>query len=320
MRWNRRRFLSVGALAAGGATVAGVVWVRTSRTWAARFLRERLRETRRNILPAPLKPMPDGWDPNQITVAWLGQAAVLINFYGLNILTDPALSPRIGPDLQVGVLGPKRFIAPPLKIKELPPIDVVVLSHAHWDHMDLPSLNQLARPAFAVTASATADLLAETPVRNATELRWGERATHRGPKGELQVEAFEVKHWGARWRTDTHRGYNGYLLSRGGKSLIFGGDTAYTPSFARLRSRGPFELAIMPIAAYQPWIMNHCTPEEAVRMANEAGARHLVPVHHSTFKLSDEPMTEPLERLQAALRHEPERIALRRVGETFVVA
>jgi L-ascorbate metabolism protein UlaG (beta-lactamase superfamily) len=274
----------------------------------------------RPVAAAPVKPQPDSWDPNKITLAWLGQATVLINFYGLNILTDPVFSTRIGLDLGVGTLGPKRFIAPALKIKDLPPIDVVLLSHAHLDHMDLPSLNRLLVPPFAVTANGTRDVIAGTPVKNAVELRWGEHTTCRGPKGELRVEAIQVKHWGARWRKDTWRGYNGYLLTRGGKTLIFGGDTAYTPLFAELRPRGPFELAILPIAAYDPWIRNHCTPEQAVQMTNEAGVRHLVPVHHSTFKLSNEPMTEPMERLQAALQHEPERIAVNRVGETFTVS
>jgi len=83
-----------------------------------------------------------------------------------------------------------------------------------------------------------------------------------------------------------------------------------------MRSRGPFDAAILPIGAYNPWIWHHCTPEEAVEMANLAGARYIVPVHHQTFRLSNEPMTEPIQRLQAAL--EPERLALSKIGETFV--
>lgn len=319
MHWNRRRFLAANALVAGAGTITGALWLRKSPSWAARFLRERVKETRRAALPAPLKPQTETWDANRITVTWIGHATVLINFYGVNILTDPVFSLRVGPNLQIGVLGPKRFIVPALTAKEIPHIDVLVLSHAHWDHLDLPSLQRIEPPALTVTASATADLLESTPMRQAKELRWGEGTTYRGPQGELRIEAFEVKHWGARWRKDTHRGYNGYLLSRAGKSLVFGGDTAYTPSFAGLKSRGPHELAIMPIAAYRPWIRNHCTPEEAVRMADEAGARCILPVHHSTFKLSEEPLAEPMERLQAALQREPERLALKSVGETCVL-
>jgi L-ascorbate metabolism protein UlaG (beta-lactamase superfamily) len=100
--------------------------------------------------------------------------------------------------------------------------------------------------------------------------------------------------------------------------LLFGGDTAQTPAFARLKSSGPYLAAIMPIGAYQPWIWNHCTPEQALAMADAAGARYILPVHHQTFKLSDEPPLEPIERLQAALQEEPERLALRQIGETFV--
>src|SRR5262249_35812332 len=94
--------------------------------------------------------------------------------------------------------------------------------------------------------------------------------------------------------------------------------TAYTPLFRGLRSHGPFKAAIMPLGAYDPWIRNHCNPEQAVEMANWAGASYIVPVHHQTFRLSNEPMKEPIERAQIALQHEPERLALNSVGQTFV--
>lgn len=100
----------------------------------------------------------------------------------------------------------------------------------------------------------------------------------RTKRGELTVEAFEVKHWGQRWPSKLERGYNGYVLRREGKAILFGGDTAHTESFAELRSRGPFAAAIMPIAAFQPYIWNHCTPGQAVEMANAAGAKFVVPV------------------------------------------
>jgi L-ascorbate metabolism protein UlaG (beta-lactamase superfamily) len=148
-------------------------------------------------------------------------------------------------------------------------------------------------------------------------MAWGERATFRNAKGVLEIEALQVNHWGRRWPSKIERGYNGYLLRREGKAVLFAGDTALTPLFGEYRSKGPFAAAIMPIGAYQPWIWNHCTPEQAVEMANQAGVHYLVPVHHQTFKLSDEPFGEPLERLTAALHKESERIALRKVGETF---
>jgi L-ascorbate metabolism protein UlaG (beta-lactamase superfamily) len=137
-------------------------------------------------------------------------------------------------------------------------------------------------------------------------------------QGSLEIEAFEVKHWGQRWPGELERGYNGYVLRREGKALIFGGDTARCDHVRGLRSRGPFEAAIMPIGAYRPWIRNHCTPEEALQMANDAGARYILPVHHKTFVLSDEPLEEPIQRLTVALEREPQRLGIARPGESFV--
>jgi L-ascorbate metabolism protein UlaG (beta-lactamase superfamily) len=120
-----------------------------------------------------------------------------------------------------------------------------------------------------------------------------------------------VKHWGARLGSDTHRGYNGYVIRREGRALLFGGDTAYTPLFASHRQHGPFDAAIMPIGAYDPFIANHCTPEQAVTMADAAGARLFVPVHHQTFRLSHEPFDEPIARADAALAAERGRLVVR---------
>jgi L-ascorbate metabolism protein UlaG (beta-lactamase superfamily) len=248
----------------------------------------------------------------------LGHATVLINFFGIRILTDPAFGNRIGVSLPLFTAGPKRYISPALRLSELPPIDVLLLSHAHMDHMDLPSLGHFTRNTFTVTAKITGDVLANTGLKQITELPWNGRTTFRNRAGELFIEAVEVKHWGQRWPSKLERGYNGYILRREGKAILFAGDTAYTPLFSELRSRGPFAAAIMPIGAYRPWIWNHCNPEQAVEMANWASASYIVPVHHQTFRLSDEPLNEPIERLQTVLAREPERLALRKVGESFV--
>jgi len=304
---------------AGTALAAGLGgwWVGVSQRRSARFLRTLISDTWRSSLPASHKPNPGSWPDNQITLSWLGHATVLINFYGLRILTDPVFSERVGMGIGIGTAGPKRYIAPALALSELPPVDVVLLSHAHYDHMDLPSLRQLPVGTFTVTANVTRDILAGTSLRQITELGWNERVKFKCAKGELEIEAIEVKHWGRRWPDNTERGYNGYILRREGRAILFGGDTAMTPLFAEHRAKGPFEVGIMPIAAYQPWIRNHCTPEQAVEMANEAGAKYILPIHHETFKLSDEPMSEPIERFVAALQKEPQRIALRQAGETF---
>jgi L-ascorbate metabolism protein UlaG (beta-lactamase superfamily) len=316
---NRRKFLT-GVLAVSGATVGGGAWwIGNSDKRSAGFIRQLMADTQRKIAPAPFTPKPDNWLDDQITICWLGHATVLINFYGIKILTDPALATRVGIPVGLGTLGPKRHVAPALKKHELPSIDVLLLSHAHMDHIDVRTLRSMSPVPLVVTAKNTTDLLENTRLRNVQELLWNERATFRCAKGDLEISAFEVRHWGRRWPSEEiDRGYNGYILRREGQALLFGGDTAYTPLFAQVRAQGPFAAAIMPIAAYDPWISSHCTPEEALDMANQAGARYLVPVHHETFRLSDEPLNEPMERLSAALEGEPERLALRQAGESFV--
>jgi len=165
------------------------------------------------------------------------------------------------------------------------------------DHLDRPSLRRLENHATTVvTAQGTSDLLRVKRYRSVHELRWDGTCQ----VGPAKVRAFEVKHWGARTRTDVHRGYNGYLIEAGRYRIVFGGDTAYTDAFRRIRSSKPVDLAIMPIGAYDPWIHAHCNPEQALAMANHAGAEFVLPVHHQTFKLSNEPYREPIERLLRA--------------------
>jgi L-ascorbate metabolism protein UlaG (beta-lactamase superfamily) len=254
-----------------------------------------------------------------VTLAWLGHATVLINFYGVRILTDPTLYQRIGVDLGLGTLGPLRLVRCALTPDELPEIDLVLVSHAHFDHLDTPSLGSVrGRPA-AVMAAGISDLLPDRTYSSVRELRWNEAATVTTPRGEVLIRAIEVKHWGARIRRDTWRGYTGWIVEREGRRLLIGGDTAVTPAFKDCRRLGPFDAAVMPIGAYNPWIRNHCTPEQAVTMADAAGARLIVPVHHQSFRLSNEPFMEPIERIQEALVKERDRLAVREIGETIVV-
>ena len=254
-----------------------------------------------------------------MTLAWLGHSTVLLNFFGVKILTDPALFPRIGIRLPLVTLGPKRLTAPALQTGELPKIDLILLSHAHFDHFDLRTLRRFNSSTKVVTAPKTRDLLRWTRLRDVTELRWGERTSIGTPAGQVNVHGVRVKHWGARVRRDIHRGYTGYLVERGDRRFVFAGDTAFTGSFAELRSVGPVDVMAVSIGCYNPWIYSHCTPEQAVQMANDAGAQFIVPVHHQTFRLSLEPFREPIDRFQAALRETPERIALREIGRTFVL-
>jgi L-ascorbate metabolism protein UlaG (beta-lactamase superfamily) len=312
---NRRAFVATG-MAAG---VTGAAWSATSSSWTARFVRQRAEEFGRDVPPAPHTPTPSTWSDNAVTLAWLGHATVLVNFFGVRILTDPVLYARIGVNLGVGTLGPLRLVQCALTPETLPDIDLVLVSHAHFDHLDTASLRAIrGRPA-AVMGPGTSDLLPAHLYSSVRELRWNESATIATPRGEVHVRSIEVKHWGARIGRDTWRGYTGWVVEREGRKLLIGGDTAATPVFAGHRRFGPFDAAVMPIGAYDPWIHNHCTPEQAVTMADAAGARLIVPVHHQTFRLSNEPFLEPIERVQKALVHEAGRLAMTDVGQTVVV-
>jgi L-ascorbate metabolism protein UlaG (beta-lactamase superfamily) len=311
---TRRAFLATGAVAGVGA----LTW--TSSSWPARFVRGRVAEFGRDVRPAPHTPEPATWPDNGITLAWLGHATVLINFYGVRILTDPTLFPRIGVDAWLTSIGPLRLTSCALSAEELPDVDVVLVTHAHFDHLDTPSLAAVRGRPVAVMARATSDLLPRRGYSAVHELGWGDSLRVATPHGDVNVRAIEVKHWGARLRRDTYRGYNGYVVEREGRAILIGGDTAETPLFAAYRRFGPYEAAVMPIGAYNPWIRNHCTPEQAVLMADAAGARLFVPVHHQSFELSREPFFEPIERAQAALAAEQGRIAVSEIGQTTRLA
>ena len=289
------------------------------RRWLGHLFREWTIESRRPISPAFAKPQPATWSDAQVTLAWLGHATVLINFFGIKILTDPVLCPRVGIRLPGFTIGPKRLTAPALEFYDLPNVDLVLLSHAHFDHLDLRTLRCFDESTRVITARATRDLLKGTRFSHITELDWGQSKSLGAAVGEIEITAFPVKHWGARTQRDTYRGYNGYLIERSGHRIIFAGDTAMTENFASLRRHGPIDIAIMSVGAYNPWIHSHCSPEQAIEMANTAGAGFIMPVHHQTFRLSFEPLREPIERFEAALSNSPERIALREIGETFVL-
>jgi L-ascorbate metabolism protein UlaG (beta-lactamase superfamily) len=267
----------------------------------------------RQVAPAPKIPNPAKWRDDRLTVAWLGHSTLLVNFFGLWLITDPALLMRVGVRAGMVTLGPKRLVAPALRTRQLPPLDFILLTHAHMDHFDLGTLRRLSRRATVITAKSTSDLLPRR-FRDVVELTWGESRTFHRPRGTLKVEAVRVRHWGARIRTDTHRGFNGYVVERSGRRLFLAGDTART-DMRGVGRKGPIDVMAVPIGAYDPWIMSHCSPEEAVAMANEARARYVVPIHHQTFRLGREPIYEPIRRFRNAL--EPDRVALTEVGETF---
>jgi len=226
---------------------------------------------------------------------------------------------RIGIRLPFLTIGPKRLTEPALAFAELPPIDLILLSHAHFDHIDRRTLKLFPESTRVITASRTRDLLRGTKFCEVIELGWNESVLLT-PRGRaLEIRAFQPKHWGARLQYDVQRGYNSYVILRNNRRIIYGSDTANTDAFAKLNDGEPYDLAIMGIGAYDPWIWAHSTPEQAVAMADAAGADFIMPVHHQTFRLSVEPFREPIERFTRALAKSPERIALREIGQTFIL-
>jgi L-ascorbate metabolism protein UlaG (beta-lactamase superfamily) len=265
------------------------------------------------VLPAPHHPHPAAWPDDRLTVSWLGHATVLLNFHGTWLVTDPALEQRIGIGRGCAKLGPRRLVQPALGARELPPLDAVLLSHAHMDHTDLGTLARLPRNTHVVVQPGNRDLVRR--FRMVDELAWGDSAEI----GDLRLESVEVRHWGARMITDRHRGYGGYLLQKAGLMVLFAGDTAYTDALTRLRQRGPIDLAILPIGAYDPWIANHASPEQAWLMFKRLGATYVLPVHHSTFRLSREPVDEPIRRFLAVAGEERWRVVATDVGATWSI-
>lgn len=306
-RTSRRGW--IGGVGIGAAAIGATLAYRA----APSFWRQYFDEMGREVAPAPSTPQIQRWSNRGLHAAWLGHSTVLLRLDGFTILTDPVFSTRIGLGIGPLTLGLKRLVEPALRMPELPKIDLVLLSHAHMDHFDLPSLRALEslRPP-VVTAPSTSDLLNVGSYARVDEIGWGERVD----VGPATIEAIRVNHWGARIRTDDWRGYNGYVIRCGRWKVLFAGDTAWTEDF---KSVGGAHLAIMPVGAYNPWIRYHCSPEQAWSMANHARADYVVPVHHKTFSLSREPAGEPVERLLTAAGS-ADRVGWQDIGQQFDLA
>jgi N-acyl-phosphatidylethanolamine-hydrolysing phospholipase D len=235
------------------------------------------------------------------TVTWVGHSTLLVQMDHVTFLTDPIWSDRPSP---VSFFGPKRFVPPGIQIDELPQIDFVVVSHNHYDHMDLPTLVTLAErdPAtrFFVPLENAA-LLRESGITNVQELDWGRSVEHEG----VQIYCLPAQHWSKRGLGDDRTMlWSSWAVVGPERRFFFAGDTGYFDGFKRIaKALGPFDLAAVPIGAYSPADMmkpSHMNPEEAVRAAIDLGAQRAIAMHFGTFDLSDEPLTEPPLRFKAA--------------------
>jgi L-ascorbate metabolism protein UlaG (beta-lactamase superfamily) len=237
------------------------------------------------------------------TVTWIGHATVLLQVAGLNILTDPVWSERASPFTFV---GPKRWVPPALPLADLPPIDIVLVSHNHYDHLDEATVVQLAGqpggpPRFYVPLGVDAWFRERGLPVHAT-MDWWDRQDD----GPLAVHFVPAQHWSARsWWDRNETLWGGFVVEAPGFRFIYTGDTGYSPDFSDIRRRyGAFDLAAMPIGSYEPrWFMGpvHVNPAEAVQIHRDLGAARSLGVHWGTFLLTDEPLDEPPRKLDEAL-------------------
>ncbi|MCC6427826.1 MAG: MBL fold metallo-hydrolase [Phycisphaerales bacterium] len=249
----------------------------------------------------------------KLGATWLGHATHLIRMNEELFLSDPVLSDRIGPRIGRFSIGLGRLSPAPAAPGDLPRFGTLLISHAHFDHLDRPTLAALASPDISVVTSAGTRQLIPVGFGRVIELDWGDSLD----VGSARLTAIRPAHWGARRALDRARGYNSYLIeSRSEKQrrILFGGDTAMTNAFDGLG----LDLAIMGIGGYQPWLHAHANPEQVWEMVEKMRADRVLPMHHSTFPLSEEPMGEPLERLMTAAGRSCERIAALSPGQSLV--
>ncbi|HEX4891305.1 MAG TPA: MBL fold metallo-hydrolase [Alphaproteobacteria bacterium] len=252
------------------------------------------------------------------SLTWLGHAAFLIRLAGKTILTDPYLSDYAGP----GRLGPKRFVKSGIAAQNLPPIDILLISHNHYDHLDEVTLRHLPHKDHiqVVAPLRLGEFFLRRGFQRVVELDWRQEYSQDG----VCITSLPVVHWSRRHTRDTNRTlWAGYGLRGAGQHLFFGGDSAYGKIFRHLgESFGPFDTAMIGIGGYAPQeIMHasHATPEEAVQIGRDIGARRIAAMHWGTVQLTEEPPFEPPQRFLAAGRaggYADEDLWVMKIGET----
>ena len=253
-------------------------------------------------VPPPAAPrLPLSLSRGEMAATFIGHATFLLQLPGLNILTDPVFLERASPFQWV---GPRRVRPPALSLAELPPIHLVLVSHNHYDHLDLPSLRRLARKdrPLIITTLGNKIWLEKRGVPNVVELDWWQ-TQQMAP--DFEVVCTPAQHFAARWPWDRCKTlWGGFALKTSSGRIYFTGDSAYSETFSQIGNRlGPFDLALLPIGAYEPrWFLAamHMNPQEAVRVHQAVHSRLSIAMHFGTFQLTDEGIDAPLSALVEA--------------------
>jgi L-ascorbate metabolism protein UlaG (beta-lactamase superfamily) len=233
----------------------------------------------------------------ELGITFIGHSSFLLQIADRKVLVDPVFSKRL--------ILLRRQRHPGISVNELPPIDLVLLTHAHMDHLDLASLRRVIRTTRRLSGRSP-EVVVPRGVEDLVEglgfsavhcLEWWESTAVQG----LKITMTPCRHWGARIFRDTHRGYGGYVIEAAGQSIYHSGDTAYFDGFREIGKRLHPQIALLPIGAYFPdtYRSVHTSPEEAVRGFVDLGAEQMIPMHYGTFRLGREPMDEPVKRLTA---------------------
>ncbi len=278
-----------------------------------RFLGELVRESLLTpTLGAQHRPIPA--PAGETAITWIGHSSFLIEIGGKRVMVDPVFARYL--------IVLKRRRKPGVRLRDLPPIDLILLTHAHMDHLNRPSLRAIARRnrgVVLVVPRAVEDLVRNLGFADVRTMEPWQQLTLVG----VEITMTPARHWGARMFNDVHRGYGGYVLRTGAASVYHSGDTAYFPGFLDIGKRLKPEIALLPIGAYSPDSFRgvHTSPEDALRAFADLGARVMVPMHFGTFRLSREPMEEPPVRLMEAARRAgiADRVHVLEEGRTILL-
>lgn len=250
--------------------------------------------------------------PHDLAACWLGHGSVVISIGDFTFAVDPVLSERIGPRVGKRIFGLSRQTPIPFAADSLRGLDAILITHAHFDHLDKATLRQLADSRTKVIVPPRCRRLIPYGYADVKELAPGNKIDLKS----ASIAAIQPRHWGARTLVDRRRGACAYVVRHNDGSVLGAGDTGFTQVFDGV---GDIDLAVFGIGAYNPWEHMHATPEQVWQMFLATGARYLLPVHHSTFELSDEPLDEPMQRLRQAAAEARDSVIEEKPGEVVII-